>query len=160
MKQISSTPCPAAQFLCGCFPRLRCRIDQALGGLPPELSPRLKSFFTNATAATTPMMMNFFAARMKIQNPFSNPNFAAASAPPATPLLKFRRLLETHDLCKGLLAAINADLTACGLLLREGTLVDATLVAAPPSTKNQDKKRDPEMHQNRNLQTWLYSAFP
>jgi IS5 family transposase len=46
-------------------------------------------------------------------------------------------LLETHDLCKGLFAAINADLTARGLLLREGTLVDATLIAAPPSTKNQ-----------------------
>ena len=44
----------------------------------------------------------------------------------ATTLLKFRRLLETHDLCKGFFAAINADLAACGLRLREGTLVDAT----------------------------------
>jgi len=71
-------------------------------------------------------------------------------------LLKFRRLLETHDLCKGLFAATNADLTARGLLLREGTLVDATLIAAPPSTKNKDKQRDPEMHQTKKGYQWYF----
>ena len=76
--------------------------------------------------------------------------------PDATTLLKFRRLLETHDLCKGLFAAINADLTARGLLLREGTLVDATLIAAPSSTKNQKKERDPEMHQTRKGNQWYF----
>jgi IS5 family transposase len=74
---------------------------------------------------------------------------AAEGVPDASTLLKFRRLLETHDLCKGLFSAINADLTARGLLLREGTLVDATLIAAPSSTKNQAKQRDPEMHQTK-----------
>jgi len=53
-------------------------------------------------------------------------------------------------------AAINADLTARGLLLREGTLVDATLIAAPPSTKNREKKRDPEMHQTRKGNQWYF----
>ena len=76
--------------------------------------------------------------------------------PDATTLLKFRRLLETHDLCKGLFATINADLTARGLLLREGTLVDATLIAAPPSTKNKAKQRDPEMHQTRKGNQWYF----
>ena len=76
--------------------------------------------------------------------------------PDATTLLKFRRRLETHDLCKGLFTAINADLTARGLLLREGTLVDATLIAAPPSTKNQEKKRDPEMHQTKKGNQWYF----
>src|ERR1039457_6733851 len=74
---------------------------------------------------------------------FARIDLAAEGVPDATTLLKFRRLLETHDLCKGLLTAINADLTARGLLLREGTLVDATLIAAPPSTKNREKKRAP-----------------
>jgi len=83
-------------------------------------------------------------------------DLAAEGVPDATTLLKFRRLLETHDLCKGLFAAINADLTARGLLLREGTLVDATLIAAPPSTKNQEKKRDPEMHQTRKGNQWYF----
>ena len=76
--------------------------------------------------------------------------------PDATTLLKFRRLLETHDLCKGLFAAINADLTARGLLLREGTLVDATLIAAPSSTKNAKKQRDPEMHQAKKGNQWYF----
>jgi IS5 family transposase len=76
--------------------------------------------------------------------------------PDATTLLNFRHLLEAHDLCKGLFRAINADLTARGLLLREGTLVDATLIAAPPSTKNKEKKRDPEMHQTKKGNQWYF----
>jgi len=61
----------------------------------------------------------------------------------ATTLLKFRRLLETHHLCKALCTAINADLAARGLLLREGTLVDTTLIATPTSTKYEKRIRDP-----------------
>src|SRR6202451_5598 len=87
---------------------------------------------------------------------FARIDLAAAGVPDATTLLKFRRLLETNDLCKGLFNAINADLTARGLLLREGTLVDATLLAAPPSTKNKEKKRDPEMHQTRKGNQWYF----
>jgi IS5 family transposase len=71
---------------------------------------------------------------------------AAEGVPDATMLLKFRRRLETHDRCKGLFTAIHAGLTARGLRLREGTMVDATLITAPSSTKNQDQQRDPEMH--------------
>jgi IS5 family transposase len=51
---------------------------------------------------------------------------------------------------------LNGDLTARGLLLREGTLVDATLIAAPPSTKSKEKQRDPEMHQTRKGQQWYF----
>jgi IS5 family transposase len=68
---------------------------------------------------------------------FARIDLAAEGVPDATTLLNFRHLLETHDLCKSLFTAITADLTARGLLLREGTLVDATLIAAPSSTKNQ-----------------------
>ena len=87
---------------------------------------------------------------------FARLDLAAEGVPDATTLLKFRRRLETHDLCQGLFAAINADLTARGLLLREGTLVDATLIAAPPSTKNQAKQRDPEMHQAKKGNQWYF----
>ncbi len=87
---------------------------------------------------------------------FARIDLAGEGVPDATTLLKFRRLLETHDLCKGLFTAINADLTARGLLLREGTLVDATLIAAPSSTKNKDKQRDPEMHQTRKGNQWYF----
>ena len=87
---------------------------------------------------------------------FARIDLAAEGVPDATTRLKFRRLLETHDLCKGLFTAISADRTARGLLLREGTLVDATLIAAPPSTKNQEKKRDPERHQTRKGNQWYF----
>ena len=87
---------------------------------------------------------------------FARIDLSAEGVPDATTLLKFRRLLETHDLCKGLFTAINADLTARGLLLRAGTLVDATLIAAPPSTKNQQKARDPEMHQTKKGNQWYF----
>ena len=87
---------------------------------------------------------------------FARIDLQAEGVPDATTLLKFRRLLETHDLCRGLFNAINADLTARGLLLREGTLVDATLIAAPSSTKNQKKERDPEMHQTRKGNQWYF----
>ena len=87
---------------------------------------------------------------------FARIDLAAEGVPAATTLLKFRRLLETHDLCKGLFTAINADLTARGLLLREGTLVDATLIAAPSSIKNEKKQRDPEMHQTKKGNQWYF----
>ena len=87
---------------------------------------------------------------------FARLDLWAVGVPDATTLLKFRRRLETHDLCKGLLAASNADHTARGLLLREGTLVDATLIAAPPSTKNQKKQRDPEMPQTKKGNPWYF----
>jgi len=87
---------------------------------------------------------------------FARIDLSAEGVPDATTLLKFRRLLETNDLCKGLFQAINADLSARGLLLREGTLVDATLIAAPPSTKNAKKQRDPEMHQTKKGNQWYF----
>jgi IS5 family transposase len=87
---------------------------------------------------------------------FARIDLAADGVPDATTLLKFRRRLETNDLCKGLFTAINTDLTARGLMMRAGTLVDATLLAAPSSTKNKEKRRDPEMHQTRKGNQWYF----
>jgi len=78
------------------------------------------------------------------------------SAPDATTLLKFRRLLETHQLTESIFNAINAHLAEKGLLLREGTIVDASLIAAPPSTKNREGKRDEEMRQTRKGKQWYF----
>ncbi|MCO6763431.1 IS5-like element ISPpu18 family transposase, partial [Streptomyces sp. EL5] len=69
--------------------------------------------------------------------------------PDETTILKFRRLLEKHELAAGILGVINGYLGDRGLSLRPGTIVDATLIHAPSSTKNQDGKRDPEMHQSK-----------
>ena len=78
------------------------------------------------------------------------------SAPDATTLLKFRRLLEKHELTRLIFETINRHLAAQGLMMREGTIVDATLIAAPPSTKNKDKQRDPEMHQSKKGNDWHF----
>ncbi|MGA7180374.1 MAG: IS5 family transposase [Thiobacillaceae bacterium] len=78
------------------------------------------------------------------------------TAPDATTLLKFRRLLEGHGLTQGIFTAINTYLAQKGLLLKEGTVVDATIIAAVSSTKNQDGKRDPEMHQTKKGNQWHF----
>jgi IS5 family transposase len=78
------------------------------------------------------------------------------SAPDATTLLKFRRLLEKHKLTERIFNEINGHLASKGLMMREGTIVDATLIAAPPSTKNKDGKRDPEMHQSKKGNDWHF----
>jgi IS5 family transposase len=78
------------------------------------------------------------------------------SAPDATTLLKFRRLLETHQLTERIFAAINSLLAAKGLILKEGTVVDATIIAAPSSTKNDKGERDPEMHQTQKGNQWFF----
>ena len=78
------------------------------------------------------------------------------AAPDATTLLKFRRLLETHQLTESIFNTINAHLAEKGLLMREGTIVDATLIAAPPSTKNREGKRDKEMHQTKKGNQWHF----
>ena len=66
-------------------------------------------------------------------------------APDATTLLNFRHLLEAHELTTRIFEAIKGHLADKGLLLREGSIVDATIIAVPPSMKNADKSRDPEI---------------
>jgi transposase, IS5 family len=83
-------------------------------------------------------------------------DLARESVPDATTVLKFRRLLEQHELTQQLFDGINAHLAERGLLLREGSMVDATIIAAPPSTKNKDKARDPEMHQTKKGNEWHF----
>ena len=78
------------------------------------------------------------------------------TVPDETTILNFRRLLETHDLARQLLEQVNTYLSRKGLSLRGGTIVDATIIAAPSSTKNGDGRRDPEMHQTRKGNQWYF----
>ena len=86
---------------------------------------------------------------------FAGIDLGATRIPDATTVLRFRHLLEAHGMATGFLATINAVLEAKGLLLRRGTAVDATIVAAPSSTKNRTGTRDPEMHQTRKGNQWF-----
>jgi len=76
--------------------------------------------------------------------------------PDETTILNFRHLLEARGLGASLFAGMNAHLEDQGYLLRQGTIVDATLIEAPPSTKNRQGKRDPEMHQTKKGNQWHF----
>ncbi|MGF6508355.1 hypothetical protein OKW35_003108 [Paraburkholderia sp. MM5477-R1] len=78
---------------------------------------------------------------------FAGIDLGCEAVPDATTLLKFRRLLETHKLGEQLFAEVGRVLQASGMKLKSGTIVDATIIGAPSSTKNEQKARDPEMHQ-------------
>ena len=76
--------------------------------------------------------------------------------PDATTVLHFRHWLEVHGLTRVLFEEVGAMLAERGLLMRQGTIVDATIIAAPPSTKNKEKARDPEMHQTKKGNQWYF----
>jgi len=81
---------------------------------------------------------------------------ARARLPDETTLLRFRHLLERHNLAPDMLRLVNDLLLAKGLMLRTGTAVDATLISAPSSTKNADGERDPEMKQTKKGNNWYF----
>lgn len=76
--------------------------------------------------------------------------------PDRVSILRFRHLLEERQLAPQMLAVVNATLADKGLMLKQGTVVDATLIAAPSSTKNRDGERDPEMHQTKKGNQWHF----
>ena len=87
---------------------------------------------------------------------FAGIDLSVEAVPDATTLLKFRRLLEAHDLTRRIFAEVGALLSERKLLMREGTIVDATIIAAPSSTKNARKERDPQMHQTKKGNQWYF----
>jgi len=87
---------------------------------------------------------------------FMKINFNTEQAPDATTLLKFRHLLEKNKIGQVFFQAISSTLERCGYMMRGGSIVDATLIAAPSSTKNVEKKRDPEMCQTKKGNEWHF----
>ncbi len=79
-----------------------------------------------------------------------------ARLPDESTILRFRHRLEKHGLATQMLAEVNTILLERGLMLKEGSAVDATLIAAPSSTKNKDKARDPEMHSSQKGNQWYF----
>lgn len=80
------------------------------------------------------------------------------AVPDETTILNFRHLLERHGLTSRLFEAVSWHLEECGALLRGGTIMDATLIAASPSTKNKSGKRDPEMSQSKKGNQWHFGC--
>jgi IS5 family transposase len=89
---------------------------------------------------------------------FAGVDLGRAAAPDETTILRFRGLLEQHELCGKILDTVNHYLACKGLRISTGTIVDATIIAAASSTKNSKGERDPEMHQTRKGNQWFFGA--
>lgn len=87
---------------------------------------------------------------------FAGVDLGRAPAPDETTILNFRHLLEQHELGGAMLEAVNRHLEAKGLRISTGTIVDATIIHAPSSTKNAKGERDPEMHQTKKGNQWYF----
>lgn len=87
---------------------------------------------------------------------FAGIDLGQEAAPDETTVCKFRHLLERNGMGKTLLMAINRYLHENGIKIAKGTIVDATIISAPSSTKNKDGKRDPEMHQTKKGNQWYF----
>jgi IS5 family transposase len=87
---------------------------------------------------------------------FAGLSLARGTVPDETTILNFRHLLEQHGLAREIFDTVKAHLQAAGLLLRQGTIVDATIISAPSSTKNRSGERDPEMHQTKKGNQWYF----
>jgi IS5 family transposase len=130
---------------------------KAGNGRPPiGLERMLRMYFVQhwfnlADAACEDALLDSTALRR-----FVGIDLGRERVPDATTLLKFRRLLEKNKLGEALFAKVGEVLQAQGLKVGTGTIVDATIIGAPSSTKNADKQRDPEMHQTRKGQQWYF----
>lgn len=93
---------------------------------------------------------------MPVFREFAKLGDGVSRLPDETTILRFRHLLEKHDLATDMLRVVNDILQAKGLTMKKGTVVDATLIAAPSSTKNADGERDPEMKQAKKGNQWYF----
>ena len=88
---------------------------------------------------------------------FTGVDLGRAAAPDESTILNFRHLLEQHALCGKILDTVNLYLASMGIRITTGTIVDATIIHAPSSTKNSKKERDPAMHQTKKGNQWCVS---
>lgn len=126
------------------------------GRRPYELSTMLRIHFMQQWFGYSDAAMEEALHDVPLLRHFAGLDAGVDTMPDETTILNFRHLLERHGLSKQIFAEVNGLLTEKGLLLREGTTVDATLIAAPPSTKNRDGKRDPEMTQTKKGNQWYF----
>lgn len=126
-------------------------------GRPPiGLVRILRSYFLQQWYGLSDEALEDALYDRKAMRTFAGIDLAVEAVPEATALLKFRKLLVAHDLTRKLFDEIGVMQCERGLLMKEGTIWDATIIAAPPSTKNAEKGRDPEMHQTKKGNEWNF----
>lgn len=126
------------------------------GRRPYELPTMLRIHFMQQWFGYSDAAMEEALHEVPLLRHFAGLDAGTDTMPDETTILNFRHLLERYSLSSALFAEVNGLLLERGLLLREGTTVDATLIAAPPSTKNREGKRDPEMTQTKKGNQWYF----
>lgn len=126
------------------------------GRQPYPLATMLRLYFLQQWYALSDPGLEDALYEIESMRRFARLELADDTLPDETTLLNFRRLLERNGLTAKLMNALNEVLEARGLLLKGGTMVDATIIHAPPSTKNQARRRDPEMHQTKKGNQWYF----
>jgi IS5 family transposase len=119
---------------------------EGVGRRPIELERMLRIYFLQHWFSLSDPAVEEALYDMLSMRAFARIDLGEGGVPDETTICKFRHLLEKHDLGKKLFAEVNRYLADCGITISGGTIVDATIIHAPSSTKNQDGERDPEMH--------------
>ena len=126
------------------------------GRQPMPLSRMLRIYFMQQWYGLSDPAMEDSLYDIESMRRFADIDLEVDVIPDETTILNFRHLLERHDLTKEIFEKTQRYLTEKGLLLREGTIVDATIINAPSSTKNRDKTIDKEMHQTKKGNQWYF----
>ena len=127
------------------------------GGRPPyPLATMLRIHLLQQWYSLSDPAMEEALIEVPSMRRFAGIDLISDRIPDETTILTFRHLLEKNDLGEQIFETVNTHLSARGMTMRQGTIVDATLIAAPSSTKNKDGKRDPEMHQTKKGNQWYF----
>jgi len=128
----------------------------ATGRKPVGLDIMLRVYFLQQWFALSDPGVEDALYESPVLRRFAGIDLGRAPAPDETTILNFRHLLEEHDLGGRMLDTVNLYLASRGIRITTGTIVDATIIHAPSSTKNENKQRDPEMHQTKKGNQWFF----
>jgi IS5 family transposase len=127
-----------------------------VGRKPVGLEIMLRMYFLQQWFALSDPAAEDALYESAVMRRFAGVDLGRAPAPDETTILNFRHLLEAHELCGQMLDTVNVYLESKGIRITTGTIVDATIIHAPSSTKNANKERDPEMHQTKKGNQWYF----
>jgi transposase, IS5 family len=127
-----------------------------LGRKPVGLDIMLRVYFLQQWFALSDPGVEDALYESPVLRRFAGIDLGRAPVPDETTILNFRHLLEEHELCGQMLDTVNLYLAGKGIRITTGTIVDATIIHAPSSTKNEKKERDPEMHQTKKGNQWYF----
>jgi IS5 family transposase len=142
--------------LCAVIEPVYPKVSEAGGRPPIALERMLRVYFLQAWFNLSDPAVEEALYDSAAMRAFAGIDLGSEAAPDETTVCKFRHLLERNKLGKQLLSAMNEYLRHNGIKITHGTIVDATIISAPSSTKNKDGKRDPEMHQVAKGQQWYF----